>query len=83
MVYLWCALGLMLFVLPIAQNIGDALLYGFLFALVVEGVYGFANYVSLNHYSAKLLLTGMIAGCVIISSMSILMFWIKQIYIIN
>lgn len=83
MVYFFCALGLVIFVLPIVNNFTDALCYGFLFALVVEGVFGFANYAWVNHYSAKLLLTGMLFGCIITSSMSFLMFWLKQIYIIN
>lgn len=77
MVYLLCALGLQIFVLPIVHNIGDALLYGFLFALVVEGVFGFANYASTNHYSAQLLWVNMIVGCIIISSMSVLMFLLR------
>jgi len=80
MVYLLIALGLLIFVLPIVHNISEALLYGFVFALVVEGVFGFASYASVNHYSAKLLLTGMIAGCMIVSGMSVLMFWLSRLF---
>lgn len=82
MVYFWCALGLQFFVLPIVHNVSEALLYGLIFALVVEGVFGFASYSSVNHYSAKLLITGMIVGCIIISGVSVLLFWLNTLQLI-
>ena len=69
--YFTLSLGLVFFVLPIARDLGEVILYGAIYGLVVYGVYDFTNAALFKKYSESLvwadLIWGMVASAVIAS----------------
>lgn len=51
--WLLLAVGVYVFVLPLSQNINDAMKYGALYGLIVYGIYNGTNYAILNNYDMK------------------------------
>ncbi len=77
-VWFLLVLGIMYFVLPVATNLSAALLGGFIFGLVVYGVYDLTNYVVINNWSLTLTLVDLLWGCVVNSFMSGLIFYLNH-----
>lgn len=84
MVYIFLALGIILFVLPIAMNLNftEAFLYGAIFGMIVYGVYDLTNYIIITNYTWRLALIDIVWGS-IISGIAVLLLkfvstnWIK------
>jgi uncharacterized membrane protein len=67
--YFALSLGLVLFVLPMARDFGEAVLYGAIYGFVIYGVYDFTNAALFKKYSENLvwadLIWGMVASAVV------------------
>lgn len=71
------ALGVQLFVLPLSENIYDSMKYGFLYGLIVFGVYNGTNYVTFNKYDASIFFPDMIWGLTVCTIVSALSYYLK------
>lgn len=58
------ALGMALFVIPKSTSTISAAFYGFLYGLIVYGVYNGTNYVTFNKYDLSILIPDLVWGCV-------------------
>lgn len=77
-VWFLLVLGIFCFVLPQATSLQSACLLGLIFGFVVYGVYDLTNFVTINHWTIKLMVIDLIWGSVINSFMSGLIFYLKQ-----
>ena len=59
------ALGLYIFVLPKSTNLFNAAFYGFLYGLIVYGVYNGTNFVTFNKYDYKIFLPDLMWGSLV------------------
>lgn len=62
LVYAVLSLGLVFFVLPMARDLGEVILYGALYGFTVYGVYEFSNTMLFKKYSEKLVWVDLIWG---------------------
>ena len=77
-VWFLLVLGIFCFILPQANSLQSACSLGLIFGLVVYGVYDLTNFVTINHWSIKLMLTDLAWGCIINSFMSGLIFYLNK-----
>lgn len=72
--WLLLALGIQVFVLAIAKNIKEAILYGLLYGLIVYGVYNGTNYTTFTKYNLDIFLPDLLWGCFVCSLVSVISF---------
>ena len=63
--WLLLAIGLYVFVLPLSNNLTNALIYGALYGFIVYGVYNGTNYAILKNYDLKVSLADLSWGIVV------------------
>jgi uncharacterized membrane protein len=73
------ALGAVVLVLPRAQVLPSAVLYGALFGLVLYGVYDFSNYAILKNYTLAMTLVDWAWGTFLCTLTSVFAFFVKTL----
>lgn len=68
------ALGLSIFVTPKANSTMTAAIYGFLYGLVVYGVYNGTNYVTLNKYDYGIAIPDLLWGSLASMAISVIVY---------
>jgi len=76
--WLLLVIGIYHFVLPLSNNITDAIKYGALYGLVVYGVYNGTNYVTFNKYDGKIFIADLSWGIFACSLVSAIAFHINK-----
>lgn len=77
MAWFLLALGMYVFVMPKITSLWDAIYYGFIYGLVVYGVYNGTNYVTLTKYDSKIFFADLMWGCLVSSVVAVLMYKIN------
>ena len=72
------ALGMVVFVLPKVNSATEAAFYGFLYGLIVYGIYNGTNYVVFNKYDYKIFLPDLIWGTFASTLIASIMFKFKN-----
>lgn len=73
------ALGTVILVVPRAQALPSALIYGALFGIVLYGVYDFSNYAILKNYTLAMTLVDWAWGIFLCTLTSVFAFFIKML----
>jgi uncharacterized membrane protein len=73
------ALGAVVLVVPRAQALPSAVLYGAMFGLVLYGVYDFSNYAILKNYTLAMTLVDWAWGTFLCTLTSVFAFFIKTL----
>jgi uncharacterized membrane protein len=73
------ALGTVVFVVPRAQALPSAVLYGAIFGLVLYGLYDFTNYAILKDYTLAMTLVDLAWGTFLCTLTSVFAFFIKTL----
>lgn len=73
------ALGMYVFVMPKATSLWNAAFYGFIYGLVVYGVYNGTNYVTLNKYDYKIFFPDLLWGSFVSTMVAVLMYNVNKV----
>jgi uncharacterized membrane protein len=76
--WLLLVIGIYYFVLPLSNNIIDALKYGALYGLIVYGVYNGTNYVTFNKYDGEIFFADLSWGIFACSVVAAIAFMINK-----
>lgn len=68
--WLLLALGIQTFVMPLSNNLNDAIFYGAIYGLIVYGVYNGTNYATLRDYNYMIFAYDLLWGIIICSLVS-------------
>lgn len=72
--------GLMIYVIPHALNIGQALGWGSLFGFIIAGSVNLVNYSLINNWSGKLAIVDTLLATFMIGLSSGLLFWLGRLF---
>ena len=72
LVYIILAIGIAIFVFPLAKTNVEAIIFGALIGLVIYGVYDFTNFATLKDFSLRMTLTDLTWGTFLCSITSFL-----------
>ena len=78
LVYVLLGLGVAVFVVPRAHNVGHAAALGALFGLVVYGVYDLTNYSTLKAWPVQLTIADIVWGAVACAVVAVAAFWVHS-----
>ncbi|NBV40703.1 DUF2177 family protein [bacterium] len=72
-------LGIMIFILPQAKSVQEAVWYGVLYGMIVYGTYDLTNYATLTSWPLELLFVDWAWGCTVNGLMAGMIYWINTI----
>lgn len=78
-VYIIAIIGISIFVLPKAESLYQAVVYGALFGFVAYAFYDFTNLATLKDYSWSLALIDILWGTFLVSIVTGVMFFVKTV----
>lgn len=78
-VWAMLTLGILIFILPQAKSMQEAVWYGALYGMIVYGTYDLTNYATLVHWPLELLFVDWAWGCTVNAIMAGIMYWIASL----
>lgn len=78
LIYLAIAVGIYFFVLPLATTLGQAMLYGALFGVILYGLYELTNYALLVGWPLSIVILDTAWGAVICAAASAAAYFLKS-----